>query len=135
MSVRLRYKMTAAVSSNQAEENDLGNAKFEVVTDLTNEGGVWKTTVAALTTATLNLDDITTAKFLMLRFTPTDPTQTMTAVTVTLNGTAVLPPVYPVPNAKEAMLMLTSSGITAVTVANLDPASVKLDIIVGVSGD
>lgn len=135
MSVRLRYKMYVAVSSSQAEENDLGNSKFEVVTDSANEGGVWKTTVAALTTMTLNLDDIATAKMLMLRFAPTDPTQVMTAVTLTLNGTAVLPPVYPVPGSQEAVFLLSTSGITSVQVANTDPASVKLDIIVGVVGD
>lgn len=134
MSVRLRYKLTAAVSSSSAEENDLGNAKFEVVTDSNDEGGIWKTTVAPSTTDTIELDNITTAKFLMLRFTPTDPTQTMTQVAVTLNGTATIP-VYPAPNSKEAVLMLTSSGITSLSVANTDPASVKLDVIVGVVGD
>lgn len=134
MTVRLRYKMYAAVSSSSAEENDLGNAKFEVVTDANNEGGIWKTTIAAGATETIDLDNITTAKFLMLRFTPNDPTQLMTAVSVTLNGTAVLP-VYPTPDAKEALLVLTSSGITSLTVANTDPSAVKLDIIVGVVGD
>jgi hypothetical protein len=134
MSVRLRYKLTAAVSSTTAEENDLGNAKFEVVTDSNNEGGIWKTTVAAGATDTIELDNITTAKFLMLRFTPTDPTQTMTQVSVTLNGTATLP-VYPAPNSKEAVLVVTSSGITSLSVANTDPSSVKLDVIVGVVGD
>lgn len=136
MSIRLRYKLSVAVSSTNAEENDLGNTKFEVVSDSVNEGGVWKTTVAAAATVTLNLDNITSAKFLMMRFTPKDPTQTMTALVLTLNGTIVLPPIYPVGSTQdEAVFMISTSGITAVQVANTDTASVPVDIIVGVAGD
>lgn len=136
MSVRLRYKLSVAVSSSLAEENDLGNTKFEVVSDDSDEGGVWKTTVAAATTVVLNLDNITSAKFLMMRFTPKDPTQVMTPVVLTLNGTIVLPPITSVGSTQdEAIFMISTSGITAVQVANTDVASVPLDIIIGTSGD
>jgi hypothetical protein len=134
MSVRLRYKLSLAVSSSQAEENDLGNTKFEVVSDSCNEGGVWKTTLAAATTMTLNLDDITTAKLLMLRMTPKDPTQKLTAVGLTINA-AVLPALYPVGDMNETIFMMSTSGITAVVLSNMDPAAVPVDVIVGVSGD
>jgi hypothetical protein len=136
MSIRLRYKLSVAVSSSQAEENDLGNTKYEVVSDSANEGGVWKTTVAAAATVTLNLDNIASAKFLMLRFTPKDPTLVMTALVLTLNGTIVLPPINPVGAAQdEAIFMISTSGITAVQIANTDVAAVAVDVIVGVAGD
>jgi hypothetical protein len=134
MSIRLRYKVSVAVSSSQAEENDLGDVNYEVVTDSPNEGGAWKTTLAAATTMTLNLDDITTAKFLMLRMTPKDPTQVMTAVGLTINGVA-LPALYPIGDMNESIFMMTTSGITAVVLANTDPSAVPVDVIVGVAGD
>lgn len=136
MSVRLRYKLSVAVSSTNAEDNDLGNTKFEVVADDNNEGGVWKTTVAAAATVTLNLDNITSAKFLFMRFTPKDPTLKMTALVLTLNGTIVLPPIYPVGSTQdEAIFMISTSGISSVQIANTDASAVAVDIIIGTSGD
>lgn len=136
MAVRLRYKLSLAVSSTSAEENDLGNVKFEVVSDDPSDGGAWKTKIDAAATVTLNLDNITSAKFLMMRFTPTDPTQKMAPVTLTLNGTIVLPPIAAlVGQQDEALFMITTSSITSVQVANTDVAAVPIDIIIGVAGD
>ena len=135
MAVRLRYKISVACSSSNAEENDLGNTKYEVVSDANSEGGVWKTTIAAAATVTLNLDNITSAKFLMMRFTPKDPTQTMAALVLTLNGTIILPPIYPVGDQDEAIFMISTSGITAVQLANTDVAAVPVDIIIATAGD
>lgn len=135
MSVRLRYKISVAVSSTPAEENDLGNVKYEVVADSTNEGGVWKTTVANAVTATLPLDSITSAKFLLLRITSKDPTLEMAPVTITLNGTITLPPIGPVGDMKEAIFMISTTGITSLSVANTDPSAVTVDIVVGTAGD
>lgn len=135
MAVRVRYKLTLACSSSNAEENDLGNAKFEVVSDALSEGGVWKTTVNANATLALNLDNIASAKLLMLRFTPKDPTQVMTPVVMTLNGSIILPAIQPIGDMDEAIFMLSSAGLTSVSIANTDVASVPLDIIVGAAGD
>ncbi len=134
MTVRLRYKMEVSVSSTSAEDKDLGNVKVDVCADDTSEGGCWKTTVAAAATETLDLDNIASATFLALRIAPKDPTQTMTAVTVTINGGAAFA-LLPVGAAKEAHLMLSSTGITSVTVANTQPSAVALDVTVSVAGD
>lgn len=136
MGVRLRYKVVVGISSTPAEELDLGNQRYEVVSDSESEGGIWKTTCAANTTMSIQLDNITSAKFLTMRFSSKDPTLKMTAVTVTLNGTAVLPPLAPVGTVQdEALLMLTTTGITSVTVANTQTGSVMLDVIIGTTGD
>lgn len=135
MSVRLRYKVSVAVSSTNAESNDLGNTAFEVVTDAPNDGGVWKTKLAAGQTRTLNLDDITSATFLMLRMTPTDPTLQMTPVNLSLNGAVQPLTLKPIGDMDETLFLATTQSITQVTVANTDPAAVDIDIIIGTSGD
>lgn len=132
--IRLRYKVSVAVSSSSAEENDLGNAKIEVVSDVPNEGGVWKTTLAAATTMALSLDGIANASFLMLRFTPKDPTQTMTPVALTLNGATPALTIEPCGDMDEAIFMI-SAAITTVSIANLQVGAVPLDVVVGVAGD
>jgi hypothetical protein len=134
MAIRLRYKVSVAVSSSSAEENDLGNAKIEVVSDAPNEGGVWKTTLAAATTMVLSLDGITNASFLMLRFTPKDPTQVMTPVALTLNGATPALTIEPCGDMDEAIFAI-SAAITSVSIANLQAGAIALDVTVGVTGD
>lgn len=134
MPIRLRYKVSVAVSSTNAEANDLGNTDFEVVTDDPDDGGVWKTKLAGGATRTLNLDDITSAKFLMLRMTPTDPTQQMTPVQLTLNSATPALTLAPVGDMDETLFLITTSAITSVTVSNTDPAAVAIDIIIGTAG-
>ncbi len=134
MSIRIRFKLAVAVSSSNKEENDLGNFKAEVVSDEPNEGGCWKTTVAAGATVTLDLDNITVASFLMLRATPKDPTETLTPVTLTLNGGATFV-MDPVGTMQESYFLLTSSSITSVTLANADAAAVDIDVVIGTAGD
>lgn len=134
MSVRLRYKVTAAVSSSSAEENDLGNSKFEIVDDTPSEGGSWKTTVAPATTDVIDLDNIASAKFLSLRFAPKDPTLTLTAVGVILNGGPALQ-VQPLGAAKEAHFLISSAGITSLSLANTAVGAVAVDVTICVAGD
>ena len=134
MSVRLRYKVSVAVSSTSAEENDLGNSKFEIVDDTPSEGGSWKTTVAALATDVIDLDNIASAKFLTLRMAPKDPTQTMLAIGVSLNGGPALM-VVPVGAAKEAHFLISSAGITSLSLANTQVGAVPVDVTIGVAGD
>ena len=45
MPVRVRYKITAYVSSTTAEEKDLASQTWEVMTDTQGEGGSWKSTL------------------------------------------------------------------------------------------
>lgn len=134
MSVRIRIKQSTGISASSAEDQDLGKLAYEVYTDDMSEGGSWKTTVAAGATQTIHLDDITSAKFLSMRFTSKDPTLPMTQVLVTINGTIAIP-VFQAPGTKEAYLTLTSPGITALVVANTEVGAVDLDLTIAVAGD
>jgi hypothetical protein len=134
MTVRLRYHIEASVSSSTAECKDLGNVCLDVRTDSPNEGGIWKTRVAAGATVNIPLDSITEAVFLFLRIFAADPTQTLTPVDITLNGTATLR-LAPVGNARESNFLITSDGLTSLEVANTDAAAVPVDIIIGTAGD
>ena len=135
MSVRLRFKLYAAVSSTSAEENDLGKVLGEVCDDSQSEGGAWKTTVAAAAVnVALPLDSIASAKFLAVKATPKDPTQTMTQVDIILNGTITIP-LFPIGTSKEALFMVSSAGITSLAVTNNQPSAVPVDLVIVVGGD
>jgi hypothetical protein len=135
MAVRLRYKMYAAVSSSSAEENDLGKVQSEVCVDDLNEGGAWKTTVVAAAVAvSLPLDSIASAKFLAVKVSPKDPTQTMTQVDLILNGATTLQ-LFPAGAAKEAHFIVSSAGITSLAVTNNQAGAVAVDVVIAVAGD
>lgn len=135
MSVRLRFKLSAAVSSSIAEENDLGKVATEVCTDDLNEGGAWKTTVAAGAVAqALPLDSISSAKFLSIKVASKDPTLVMKQVDLILNGTLTLP-LLPVGSSKEALFLISSAGITSLAVTNNASGAVEVDFIIAVGGD
>lgn len=134
MAVRLRYHIEASVSSSTADCKDLGNVCVDALSDAPNEGGIWKTRVAANATVTLPLDSITAATFLMLRIVSADPTLTLTPVSITLNGTATLT-LAPVGTTKESNFLITSDGLTSLQVANTATGAVAIDIIIGTAGD
>lgn len=134
MSVRLRYHIEASVSSSTADTKDLGNVCLDVLSDAPNEGGIWKTRVAAGDTVTLPLDSISEAVFLLLRIVSADPTLTLTPVDVTLNGTATLS-LAPVGTSKESNLLVSSAGLTSLQIANTAVGSVAIDIVIGTAGD
>ena len=134
MSVWLRYHIEASVSSTSADMKDLGNACFNVVSSTPSEGGIWKTRVLKNTTVTLPLDSITEATFLMLRIVASDPTETLTPVNITLNGTATLS-LAPVGDAKESNFLMSAEALTSLEVANTHVDAVDIDIIIGTSGD
>ena len=134
MAVRLRYHIEASVSSSPADTKDLGNACFNVVSDAPSEGGIWKTRVIRNTTVTLPLDSITEATFLMLRIVASDPTETLTPVNITLNGTATLS-VAPVGGTKESHFLMSAEALTSLTVSNTATGAVDVDIIIGTYGD
>lgn len=134
MAVRLSYHIEASVSSSPSDAKDLGNACFNVTSDAQSEGGIWKTKVLKNVTVTLPLDSIVEATFLMLRVTASDPTETLTPVNITLNGTATLG-LAPVGNTKEANFLMSAEALTSLTVSNTALNAVDIDVIIGTAGD
>ena len=134
MSVRLRYRIETSVSSSPADLKDLGNVCLEVTADSPSEGGIWKTRVAKNTAPTIPLDSITSAVYLMLRFVPSDPTETLAPIEVTLNESATLT-VLPVGAAKEAHFLISSAGLTSLEISNMDTLAVDADVTIATCGD
>lgn len=134
MSIRLRYHVETSVSSSPADTKDLGNVCLNVTTDIPSEGGIWKTRVAAGADVLLPLDSIAEAVFLMLRILPADPTQVLTPVDITLNGSATLT-LAPAGDAKESTFLMSSLSLTSLQIANTDPAAIAIDVIVATAGD
>ena len=134
MSVRLRYRIETSVSSSPADLKDLGNVCLEVTSDAPSEGGIWKTRVLKNTDPIIPLDSITEAVFLMLRIVPSDPTETLAPIDITLNETTTLT-VLPVGLAKEAHFLVSSAGLTSLQIANLDSLAVDADVTICTCGD
>lgn len=134
MAIRLRYRVETSVSSSPADLKDLGNVCLDVMSDLPSEGGIWKTRVLKGVTVTLPLDSISSAVFLMLRIVASDPTETLTPVSVTLNGDATLS-VAPVPGAKESNFLMSAESLTSLQIANTATGAVDVDITIGTAGD
>lgn len=134
MAIRLRYHVETSVSSSPADTKDLGNVCLNVTSDLPSEGGIWKTRVAAGADVVLPLDSITEAVFLMLRVIPADPTQTLTPVSITLNGTATLS-LAPVGQSQESTFLMSAEALTSLQITNTDPAAVPIDVVIGTAGD
>lgn len=135
MPVRVRYKLEIAISSTQNEERDLGNGKYEIVVDSQGEGGSWKFTVpGGATDVPVQLPNVATAKFLVIRTTPKNPNQTPVALEFkreTIAGEVIT--LQSLTTSKEAYLMLTTDSLTALFVSN--PGSVEMDVTVFAAGD
>lgn len=133
MAVRIRYKITAYVSSTTAEEKDLGSQVWEVMTDTQGEGGSWKSTIAASSTdVPVGLGNLTTAKLIIIRTTAKDPTQVPVALTFkreTTGGEAIV--VSPLGDAKEGHLLLSTTGLTALFVTNAGTVDMEV-VVIGV---
>lgn len=134
MAVRLRYRIETSVSSSTADAKDLGNVCLDVMSDSPSEGGIWKTRIGAGVSANIPLDSISTAVFLMLRIVASDPTQTLTPVSIGLNGTASLS-LAPVGTAKEANFLMSAEGLTSLQIANTATGAVSIDVTIGTCGD
>jgi hypothetical protein len=119
MTVRVRYRFVPQISSDALEARDLGNAFYEVVSDLMTEGGSWKAIVpAGSVNVEIPFPGITSASFLVVRTTSVDPTLPPTTITLRKNSTAGENiDITPFGN-KEGLLVLTTSGITAVYASN-----------------
>jgi len=131
MSVRIRYKIEASVSSTSAEERDLGNVAYEVVDDDSGEGGVRKTLLAAgATDVSVMLAEISTARFVLIKTNSKDPTDTLGAITVKKNiigGEAIT--VEPLPGATSAHLLMATSGITDLFATNAGTVDAEITVM------
>lgn len=131
MPVRLRYKFEISISSTSAEEKDLGNVKWEVVTDKLGEGGMWKTLLAAgATDVQIPLDSISEVNFLALKTVTRDPNQTLTPVLIRKNSnTGEQLSVEPVGDCRQGQMAIATSGVTALFASNLGTADIELIVI------
>lgn len=135
MTIRARYKITASVSSTSAEEKDLANQAWEVVTDTLGEGGSYKTTLAAgATNISIQLSDVASAKFVAVRTAAKDPTQTPVDITLKRNSTtgeALV--IRPIGDAKEGHFLMATDALTNLYATNA--GSVDMDVTVVMVGD
>jgi hypothetical protein len=120
MTVRVRYKIEATVSSTSAEEKDLANQKWEVVCDSLGEGGSWKTVLAAgETDIQLYLGNITSAKLVIVRTNAKDPTQTPNEIILRKDAPSGEPlTVTPLTDAKEGHFLFSADDISALYATN-----------------
>lgn len=135
MTVRVRYKLDVAISSTQAEEKDLGNGRFEIVVDSQGEGGSWKITLPAGAVDTpIQLPNVTTAKFLVIRTTPKNPNATPSVIGFRRDLiTNEVINVMSLSTSKEGYFMLTTDSLLALFATN--PGTVDMEITVYVAGD
>ncbi len=135
MPVRFRQGVNIGVSSTSAEEKDLGNLKWEVVTDDLGEGGSWKTLVeAGETDLEIALDNLSEAKFLALRTVSKDPTKDPVALTFKKESPAGEPfVVQPLTGTKEGHFMICTDSITALYVTNA--GAVDMEVTIVTAGD
>lgn len=132
--IRLRYSLKVGVSSTDAEDKDLCNQDTELLIDTLGEGGSLKFKIPATTSDVLvQHPAVASAKFVYLKATAKDPTQTAVEMTVKRNSTGGEAwPLTPI-DGKAAHLLLSTSGLTALYVSN--PGAVDMEIIVAVAGD
>ena len=128
---RIRYSIQASVSSTSAEEKDLGNVSYEVVNDDPGEGGVRKTLLAAgATDVSVMMNEISAARFVLIKTNTVDPTDTLGAITVkkyAIGGEEIT--VEPLPGATEAHMLLSTSGITDLFATNALTVDVYITVM------
>jgi hypothetical protein len=135
MPVRVRYKIEVAISSTSAEEKDLGNVKWEIVTDKQGEGGGWKTLIAAgATDIQIPIDSIADVRLLVLRTTVKDPNQAPSDILIRRNLiTAEQIQITPLQDIKEGHFLLSTEGLTALFASN--PGAVDMEMTILACGD
>lgn len=135
MPVRVRAKVDTAISSTTTEEKDLGNKKYEVVSDGLGEGGTWKTKVAASTTdLEVTLRDVAAASLLAISTNSVDPNQTAGTISIKRNtvGNEAID-ITPLPGTSQGLFLITTNGLTALFVSN--SGTVDMELIITVAGD
>lgn len=137
MATRTRYRIAVGISSNpENEEKDLGNTVGEVVSDTLSDGGTWQSVLAAGATDVLvQLTQLSTARFLVVRAFSNDPNITPVAITLKKNaigGEAWT--VAPLPSTKEAYFLASTDGVTALYLTN-PSGTVAMRVIIAMAGD
>lgn len=135
MSVRVRFKCEAAVSSTSAEERDLGNKKYEVVSDGLGEGGTWKTLlVAGAVDVEVTLRNVAAARMLMVATNVRDQNQSPSVVNLKRQSNlGEVIAIEPMSGTRTGHMLLTTSGLTAVYLSN--PGTVDMEVTLVVAGD
>lgn len=135
MSVRVRFRMEASVSSTSNEEKDLGNVAYEDLTDALGEGGSRKNLIAAgASDVEITTREIADKSFILIRTNARQATDTPGTIEIKKNGIGgEVTNVVPLATTREGFMLLTTSGITALYASN--PGSVDMEVTVVAAGD
>jgi hypothetical protein len=135
MSVRIRYRLEASVSSTSNEEKDLGNVQYETVSDTLGEGGSRKNVLApGATDVEITTREIASKGFLLVRTNARLATDTPSNIEIKKNGVGgEIIDVVPIGSTREGFLLLTTSGVTALYASN--PGTVDMEVTVVAAGD
>lgn len=135
MPVRIRYKVEVSISSSSSEEKDLGNIKWEVVSDKVGEGGGWKTLLAAgATDVQIPLDSITEINFLAIRTTAKNPNDTLPGILIRLNSnTGEQRTILPVGDCRQGHFLVSTENVISLFASN--PGAVDVELTLAVAGD
>jgi hypothetical protein len=133
--MRIRYSITVALSSTDAEDKDLGNRSYEVVADSpTWEGGIFKAIIPAAAVKHPVVLPVggTTGSMFVLRAKTTDPTLPLGIVYPFDTAVAPAPPnglaMKPLPGALESHALLTSSGPSSALAVTNPGAEIELTV-------
>lgn len=135
MSVRVRFRMEASVSSTSNEEKDLGNVAYEDVTDSLGEGGARKNLLAAgATDVEITTREIADKSFILIRTNARQSTDTPGTIEIKKNSVGgEVTSIVPLATTREGFMLLTTTGITAIYASN--PGSVDMEVTVVAAGD
>lgn len=135
MAVRVRYKIEVGVSSTTAEDKDLGNHNFLVIADGPADGGSRKVTLAAGATDVLvSMNEITTAKFILVRTNALNANDTPGTIELKKNlvGGEVIE-IVPMTGTFGGHFLLSTDSVTALYMSN--PGTVAMEVTVVIAGD
>lgn len=132
MAVRIRQQIIAAVSSSTSEDKDLGNINFQIVTDGHTSGGCWKTKLSAsATNVLLQIDNLATIRYVLIRGRTIDPTQVLPTITLKRNSTGgEALPMAPLTSVKESYFMMTTdTSLTGIYATNTGSVDCELTVM------
>lgn len=135
MSVRVRFRLEASVSSSSNEEKDLGNVSYEDVTDSLGEGGARKNLLTAgASDVEITTREVADKAFLLIRTNARQSTDTPGTIEIKKNGIGgEVISIVPLDSTQEGLMLLTTTGITALYASN--PGSVDMEVTVVAAGD
>jgi hypothetical protein len=138
--VRVRYQIRCAVSSTYAEQRDLANTNWEIVTDCEGEGGSWKTLLPPATVnKLLNLGNLVTCRFVAIRTTSRDPTLPPVPIQINVNGppesTATIVSATNPGGPSSGIVSIANTNGTLSLVTTSTPHGLQLGTSITISGD